>query len=94
MIVIRCLKNIINDEKMTTLKFVDTEPIAFQDFLVYMYTGRIPKNANAVKSLLQIANNLGLPILRQLCENMFLERLKVTNRVSTLTLHLGTMLER
>jgi hypothetical protein len=93
-IVIRCLKNIIVDSSMDFIKFPATQPIAFQDFMVYMYTGRIPKQSNNVLPLLQIANNLGLPILRQLCENMFLERLKATNRVSTLPLHLGTVLER
>jgi len=36
---------------------------------------------------------LGLPILRQLCENSFLERLKSTSRVSTLPLHFSSILE-
>eukprot|EP01114_Cavostelium_apophysatum_P022478 TRINITY_DN8146_c0_g1_i1.p1 TRINITY_DN8146_c0_g1~~TRINITY_DN8146_c0_g1_i1.p1 ORF type:complete len:179 (+),score=39.23 TRINITY_DN8146_c0_g1_i1:234-770(+) len=66
------------------------------DFLNYLYTGVTPVSEQAVKDLLVVANNYGLPFLRQACENELMggKTKHLTVRASTISAHLAGVLDK
>eukprot|EP01116_Phalansterium_solitarium_P022455 TRINITY_DN7427_c0_g1_i4.p1 TRINITY_DN7427_c0_g1~~TRINITY_DN7427_c0_g1_i4.p1 ORF type:complete len:1077 (+),score=313.19 TRINITY_DN7427_c0_g1_i4:190-3420(+) len=80
------------------LKITNMTKDTFQQFCMYLYTGRIPScdEPDRLRALLKVANEYGLPVLRQTCENELLNRdaSLVQNRMSMLPVHLAAMLDK
>lgn len=70
----RCLKKFLKDNvnERQKLRIKNVSYDTMMDFVKYLYTGIIPSKDTRVKELLRVANNFGLPLLRQICENELL----------------------
>lgn len=75
--------------KIKITHFKKTEVL---DFCDYLYTGKLPQEDERLKNLLTVAHTYSFPFLRQLCEYELINR-KPMPRISTLPIHLGSILE-
>eukprot|EP00027_Filamoeba_sp_ATCC50430_P008172 CAMPEP_0168554264 /NCGR_PEP_ID=MMETSP0413-20121227/7684_1 /TAXON_ID=136452 /ORGANISM="Filamoeba nolandi, Strain NC-AS-23-1" /LENGTH=943 /DNA_ID=CAMNT_0008584987 /DNA_START=182 /DNA_END=3013 /DNA_ORIENTATION=+ len=90
----RCFRNFIKegeDKIDIRLRNINTE--TFHHFCHYLYTGRIPSDDVAVRTLLEFANIYKFGVLRQICENALLSKGKHM-RLSNLPQYLSTILDK
>eukprot|EP01119_Soliformovum_irregulare_P022068 TRINITY_DN7479_c0_g1_i1.p1 TRINITY_DN7479_c0_g1~~TRINITY_DN7479_c0_g1_i1.p1 ORF type:complete len:928 (+),score=256.21 TRINITY_DN7479_c0_g1_i1:59-2842(+) len=94
-IIARCLKTFVKDNKETQrLKINNLPQTAVRDFCIYLYTGKIPSQEDRSRDLLKVSSVYGLPFLRQMCENEIINKGRNPPRISTLPLHLTSLLEK
>jgi len=76
------------------IKIKNLATSTFMDFCTYIYAGKIPSDEAQIKELLKVANAYGLPILQQICENALIKRSGALGYLSTIPLHLASVLDK
>jgi len=93
----RCLKKLVMDNnQIQEIEITNMSYESLIDFLKYLYAGVIPNEESKVKNLLIVANEYGLPFLRQTCENELMggKTKNLTMKASTIPAHLAGVLDR
>lgn len=68
-----------NDPNANEIKIEDSSPEAIEDFLRYIYTGKLPKNNNNSMEIFALASKLKVPELKFTMEKLILSQLDKEN---------------